>query len=334
MSASSQYSTGTMSQLPKDAPLPRGAPAVTFAAALCPGRTRHAASAGRGSDRAGKDRPRRLVSRCPAHPSPPTAAPKPPAETRGCRPPGPPGAGSRGAALTGRGAERGRRSGRGAGVAAEPRCHALPAAPFYTCRRRRLRGRPRAPASQSPRRGPVLHWAPIGPGGDVMARSLRVPFTKNAARRGARRGRGAAQGGAGGPLPPLHRSRVATSAAVGPHCRAGPLPPREFPPLPAPRQPPRVAGGGSAPAGCAAGQGQGGRQRRSLPEGSTPGPPQLLGRGGSAGGGTCRSSPGQGTKWHLRAAPWRQRAAPVLCLTGSPHCPPGPGQRSNSALRE
>lgn len=43
---------------------------------------------------------------------------------------------------------------------------------------------------------------------------------------------------------------------------------------------------------------------------------------------------GERDKWHLRAAPWRRRAAPVLCPTGCPHRPHGPGPRSNSALRE
>lgn len=265
-------STATTTPLPKDAPLPRGAPT----AALCPGRTRH----GTGGVR---------------QDCPPRTRAEVPRQSQG---PG-------GAALTGCGAER--RSGAGAAVAADPRCHALPAAPFYTCRRRRLRGRPRAPASQSPRR-------PRGGARSAIGRRLGPAVTSWPARgeshsqkkkRGGagalrRAGRGPGRGAAPA-APPLHRSRVATSAAVGPHCRAGPLPTREFPP-----PPPPAAAAAAAPERCPGvsaggwrGFRTGARERCAAAliatEGSSPRLPQLLGRGGSAGGGTRRRSPGQGT---------------------------------------
>lgn len=212
-------STATTTPLPKDAPLPRGAPT----AALCPGRTRH----GTGGVR---------------QDCPPRTRAEVPRQSQG---PG-------GAALTGCGAER--RSGAGAAVAADPRCHALPAAPFYTCRRRRLRGRPRAPASQSPRR-------PRGGARSAIGRRLGPAVTswpargeshsqkKSAAGPGRCAGRGG--GRAAEPLPPRPRctahawrplqrwDRIAERGRSLPG-NSRPPPPRRQPPPPRLRSAARV----------------------------------------------------------------------------------------------
>ncbi|XP_030804926.1 transcription initiation factor TFIID subunit 4-like [Camarhynchus parvulus] len=164
-----------------------------------------------------------------------------------------------------------------------------------------------------------------------MARSVRVPFTKIA----ARRGRGAAQGGAGGPLParprctahawrPLQqRDRIAE--------RGRSLPPS--PGIPAiPRTPPRLRRAARAHPALSRRLGSIPRRRDvqrgrgtagGSAEGSTPG--QLLGRGGSAGGGTRRCPPGQGTSGTCE----RQRAAPCSALPGARTSPPGRGRVSS-----